>query len=83
MVVDETDSTYAVEYTTFKSFTNTIYADLLSRGGVAATYYSGAGLTAPVKATEITAATNKIQFKGSAVANGDYSIPSVGSFSAR
>ncbi len=39
MVVDESDSSYTAEYTTYKAGDSTLYATLLVGGGVQATYY--------------------------------------------
>jgi len=83
-VVDETDSTYLVEYTPFKAFATTISADLLNRGGVSATYYAGAGFATPVKATAAaTVATQKIQFATGLPAAVASSIASLDQFSVR
>ena len=73
-----------MEYTPFKAFAATISADLLNRGGVSATYYAAAAFAGPVKATvAATSATQKVQFKATAPAAGDYSIASLDAFSVR
>ncbi len=40
VVVDNTDSTYSVEYTQYQTGNHSVFAELLIRGGVQATYYS-------------------------------------------
>ena len=73
-----------VEYTPFTAFAATIYADLLNRGGVSATYYAAPAFATPVKATAApTAATQKVQLKATAPLPGDYSIASYDAFSVR
>ena len=54
VVVDNTDSSYSVEYTTYAAGNSTLYAALLVRGGITATYYDNADFTTPVKYAEGT-----------------------------
>jgi hypothetical protein len=83
VVVDNTDSSYSVEYTTYKSGINTLYAALLVRGGVTATYYDNNDFTVPVKYAEGTTNLQKVQFASSTVSDNDNSVPSVAGFSVR
>jgi hypothetical protein len=83
VVVDNTDSSYSVEYTTYKSGVNTLYAALLVRGGVTATYYDNNDFTVPVKYAEGTTNLQKVQFSSATVSNNDNSVPTVDGFSVR
>ena len=49
VVVDEGDSSYIAEYTQYVAGNNTLYATLLTQGGVSATYYDNKDFTLPVK----------------------------------
>ena len=83
VVVDNTDSSYSVEYTTYKSGFNTLYAALLVRGGVTATYYDNHDFTVPVKYAEGTTNLQKLQFSSATVSDNDNSVPTVDAFSVR
>ena len=50
VVVDNTDSSYSVEYTQYDTGNHTVFADLLLRGGVQATYYGAPNISDPVSA---------------------------------
>ncbi len=50
VVVDNTDSTYSVEYTQYQTGNHTVFSNLLVLGGVQATYYATPNITAPVSA---------------------------------
>ncbi len=80
-VVDEEDSSYIDEYTQYEAGNNTVFATLLNRGGITATYYDGNDFTTPVKYAHGTTSLQKVQFKDSAPANYDFSIPTIDGFS--
>ena len=50
VIIDNTDSTYGVEFTSFRAGNSTLFAHQLLRGGVAATYYDAPDLTLPKSA---------------------------------
>lgn len=83
VVVDEGDSSYISEYTQYVAGYNTLYATLLTRGGVAATYYDNHEFTSPVKYSEDTMAMQKVQMKSSSLANNDFSITTIDNFAVR
>jgi len=83
VVVDNTDSSYSVEYTTYKSGKSTLYAALLVRGGVTATYYDYPDFTSPVKYAEGTTNLQNVQFEPYAASDNDLSIPTINEFSVR
>jgi len=83
VVVDNTDSSYSVEYTTYKSGNSTLYAALLVRGGITATYYDNQDFTIPVKYAEGTTNLQKVQFSSVTASNNDNSVPTVAEFSVR
>mmetsp|Transcript_34887 Transcript_34887/g.82189 ORF Transcript_34887/g.82189 Transcript_34887/m.82189 type:complete len:5981 (-) Transcript_34887:63-18005(-) len=83
VVVDNTDSSYSVEYTTYKSGHSTLYAALLVRGGVTATYYDNSDFTLPVKYAEGTTNLQNVQFQPANAYDNDNSVPTVSSFSVR
>jgi hypothetical protein len=83
VVVDNTDSSYSVEYTTYQSGISTLYAALLVRGGVTATYYDLPDFTSPVKYAEGTTNLQYVQFQPMTASNFDNSIPTINDFSVR
>ena len=83
VVVDEGDSSYISEYTQYAAGNNTLYATLLTKGGVSATYYDGADFATPVKCAKHTTSLQTIQLKDSSLANHDFSITTIDSFSVR
>ena len=83
VVVDNTDSSYSVEYTTYAAGNSTLYAALLVRGGITATYYDNDDFTVPVKYAEGTTNLQYAQFQSTSARDNDNSIPTVESFSVR
>ena len=87
VVVDEGDSSYIAEYTQYVAGNNTLYATLLTQGGVSATYYDNKDFTLPVKYDRypgfLGTALQEVRFKASQLANDDRSIPTIDSFSVR
>ena len=55
VVVDNTDSTYSVEYTQYDTGNHTVFSELLVLGGVQATYYAAPNITVPVSARAASA----------------------------
>ena len=83
VVVDEGDSSYISEYTQYAAGSNTLYATLLTRGGVTATYYENHDFSSPVKYSEDTSAMQQVQMKAGSLTNNEFSIATIDSFAVR
>eukprot|EP00290_Baffinella_frigidus_P000367 CAMPEP_0180183136 /NCGR_PEP_ID=MMETSP0986-20121125/41047_1 /TAXON_ID=697907 /ORGANISM="non described non described, Strain CCMP2293" /LENGTH=821 /DNA_ID=CAMNT_0022136569 /DNA_START=159 /DNA_END=2622 /DNA_ORIENTATION=+ len=69
--------------TTYAAGNSRLYAALLVRGGITATYYDNNDFTTPVKYAEGTTNLQYAQFQSTSARDNDNSVPTVESFSVR